>query len=347
MPVLFFTGYPGFLGSQLLPRLLQRLPDTTALCLVQPKFAALAKERARPLGDRVRFVEGDITRRIEADPAGVTRIVHLAALYDLSLPRRLGLQINVEGTANVLDFAERCRELQRLHYISTCYVSGRYEGLFREEDLDVGQTFNNHYEETKFLAEVVVRSRSGLPWTTYRPSVVVGDSVTGETQKFDGPYFVMQWLLRQPRIAVLPVVGNPRHYRFNVVPRDFIVNALEHLILHPQTPGRTYQLADPAPLTVDETIAAIARATHRTILRVPIPRSAAKFAIDRIPGVHRLMRIPSAAVDYFVQPTTYDTSNARSALEPAGIGVPAFAEYLPALVEFALAHPEIGSAAMA
>ena len=347
MPVLFFTGYPGFLGSELLPRLLQRFPDTTALCLVQPKFAAMARERARPLGERVRFVEGDITRRIDADPSGVTRILHLAALYDLSLPRRLGLQINVEGTANVLDFAERCRSLQRLHYVSTCYVSGRHDGLFREQDLDAGQRFNNFYEETKFLAEVAVRQRSGIPWTTYRPSVVVGDSVTGATQKFDGPYFVMRWLLRQPRLAVLPVVGNPRRCRFNVVPRDFIVDALEQLVAHPDVPGLTYQLADPQPLTVDETIRAIAQATGRTIVRLPLPLRVAKFSIDHLPGVRRLMGIPSAAVDYFVQPTTYDTTNAQAALMPAGIKVPPFAGYLPRLVEFALAHPEIGSAAMA
>ena len=346
MPVLFFTGYPGFLGSELLPRLLTRSPDTTALCLVQPKFAALARERARPLGDRVRFIEGDITLPIDADTSDVTQIVHLAALYDLSLPRRLGLKINVEGTGNVLDFAERCRSLERMHYISTCYVSGRYDGTFREEDLDVGQKFNNFYEETKFLAELAVRERSGLPWTIYRPSVVVGDSVTGATQKFDGPYFVMQWLMRQPRIAVLPVVGHPKNYRFNVVPRDFIVNAIEHLIVHPEASGRTYQLADPEPLTVDGTISAIARATGRTVVRLPLPRKAAKFAIDHLPGVGKIMRIPSAAVDYFVQPTAYDTTNARAALEPAGISVPRFADYLPRLVEFARAHPEIGSAAM-
>ena len=47
------------------------------------------------------------------------------------------------------------------------------------------------------------------PATIYRPSIVVGDSRTGETQKFDGPYFIMQWLLRQSRHAILPVAGDP------------------------------------------------------------------------------------------------------------------------------------------
>src|SRR3954465_15811120 len=91
VPTLFFTGYPGFLGSELLPRLLRRDPEATALCLVQPKFAALARERARSLGHRVRFIEGDITAPIDAPADDVTQIVHLAAIYDLSVPRDAGM----------------------------------------------------------------------------------------------------------------------------------------------------------------------------------------------------------------------------------------------------------------
>ena len=346
MPTIFFTGYPGFLGSELLPRLLRRDPTATALCLVQPKFAALARERARPLGDRVRFVEGDITARIDAPADDVTEIYPLAAIYDLAVPRDLGMRVNVDGTRHVLDFAERCRALRRLQYVSTCYVSGRYDGAFRETDLDVGQRFNNFYEETKFLAEGEVRRRGGLPAIVYRPSVVVGDSATGATQKFDGPYFVMQWLLRQPRVALLPVVGRPKRYTFNVVPRDFIVDAIEALSAS-AAPGQTFQLADPEPLTVDETISAIARAGRRTVIRIPLTRGIAKFAIEHVPGVYRLMRIPAPAVDYFVHPTAYDTTNAQAALAAAGIRVPRFREYAPRLVEFVRAHPEIGSAAMA
>ncbi|MDP9360553.1 MAG: SDR family oxidoreductase, partial [Acidobacteriota bacterium] len=264
MPILFFTGYPGFLGSELLPRLLRRAPESTAACLVQPKFAALARERARPLGDRVRIVEGDITTGIDVPPDDVTEIWHLAAIYDLSVTRETGMRVNVDGTRNMLDFAEHCRALQRFHHISTCYVSGSFPGIFREDDLERGQSFNNYYEETKYLAEVEVRKRSGVPWTVYRPSVIVGDSRSGATQKFDGPYFVMQWLDRQPRIAMMPVIGNPAAYRFNVVPRDFMIDAIEHVSGRNDIAGKCYQLADPAPLTVDETIDVIAHATGRT-----------------------------------------------------------------------------------
>lgn len=344
MQTVFFTGFPGFLGSELLPRILKRSPDATALCLVQPKFAPLARERARPLGDRVRIVEGDITAPLDLPIGDVSEVFHLAAIYDLSVSRERGMKINVEGTCNVLDFAERCRSLQRFHYVSTCYVSGRYEGVFREEDLDVGQRFNNFYEETKFLAEVEVRNRTGLPATIYRPSVVVGDSTTGATQKFDGPYYVIQWILRQPSVAVLPVVGRPERYRFNVVPRDFIIAAIDHLSARGESLKKCYQLADPDPLTVDETLEVIARAAHRRIIRIPLSRTAAKFAIDHLPGVYRLLRIPAAAVDYFVHPTLYDTANAQRDLP---LRVPRFADYAGHLVEFAVAHPEIGASPMA
>jgi len=345
MATVFFTGYPGFLGSELLPRILARRDDAIAVCIVQPKFAALARERAAPLGDRVRIVEGDITSPLQLNAGNVTEVFHLAAVYDLSVSRDLGMRVNVDGTRNVLDFAERQPRLERVHYVSTCYVSGQHPGVFRESDLDVGQRFNNFYEETKYLAEVEVQGRmaAGLPATIYRPSVVVGDSATGATQKFDGPYFVMQWILRQPRIAILPTTGGTKRYRFNVVPRDFIVRAIDVLSAKAESRGKVYQLADPDPMTIDETIATIAAATEHRVLRVPLTRSIAKAALQYVPGVYRLMRIPPAAVDYFNHPTSYDTTNARADL---GIAVPRLRDYIGNLVKFAREHPEIGSGAM-
>lgn len=355
MPAVFFTGFPGFLGSELLPRILER-GDDDALCLVQSKFRLLAEERARAieaarpaLAGRIRIIEGDITRPLTGVDAGdIREIYHFAAVYDLSVSREAGLRVNVDGTRNVLDLAARAPRLERLHYVSTCYVSGRHPGRFTEDDLEKGQTFNNFYEETKYLAEIEVRKRmqGGLPATIYRPSVVVGDSVTGATQKFDGPYFVIQWLLRQPRYAILPVVGRPRHYNFNMVPRDFVIGAMDYLSARRESIGKTYALADPAPLTVDGTIEAIAAATGRRILRVPLTMALAKAAIEHVPGVYRLMRIPSAAVNYFVHPTRYDTTHATADLAGSGIAAPPVRDYIANLVAFAKAHPEIGSAAM-
>jgi thioester reductase-like protein len=355
MPTIFLTGFPGFLGSELLRRLLARSPDTTAICLVQSKFAAIAKGRKVTFGDvaeRIRLVEGDITSPglgLTKQEANVDEIYHLAAIYDLAVERDVGMRINVEGTKNVLDFAESSSGMKRLNYISTCYVSGRHPGTFRETDLAVGQEFNNYYEETKYLAEVAVqeRIRTGFPATVYRPSVVVGDSRTGETQKFDGPYYIIKWLMRQRRMVPFPVLGNATRYQFNVVPRDFIVEAIAHLSTLPQAGGETYQLADPEPLTVAATLQAVAQATNRRLIPIRMPVKLTLKAIEKFPALSRSLRIPAEAFDYFTHPTQYDTTNAQRDLAGSGISVPHLRDYLPRLVEFVRSHPEIRSKGMA
>ena len=187
---------------------------------------------------------------------------------------------------------------------------------------------------------------AGLPATIYRPSIVVGDSHTGETQKFDGPYYIMQWLLRQQRYAVLPVAGDPTMTRVNVVPRDFIVDAVGYLSGQSVSEGRTYQLADPHPLTVDKMADALAQATGRTLIKVPLPRKLAKASLARVPGLYRLMRIPPEAVDYFAHPTFYLTDHSRADLAGSGIEASPFLKYVDRLVEYMRTHPEVTSAAM-
>jgi thioester reductase-like protein len=362
MPTVFVTGFPGFLGSELVRRVLRRPERTDVVCLVQPKFAELANARVAEIvasekvaSGRIELVAGDVTAPglgLEGKRALARRLhefFHLAAVYDLSVAREVGMKVNVDGTRHVLDLAAEAPSLARVQYVSTCYVSGRWTGIFRESDLDKGQEFNNHYEETKYLAELEVRRRiaDGLPATIYRPAVVVGDSATGETQKFDGPYYVLRWLLKQPTVAVLPVPGDPERSRINVVPRDFVLDAIEALSTFDGAAGVCYQLADPEPSTIDEVIDLFAAATGRAIVRVPTPLGLAKGAIEHVPGVERVMGIPSSAVDYFVHPTFYDTTNADRDLGRFGISCPRFAAYLPTLVAFLKRHPEIASAAMA
>ena len=362
MSLVLFTGFPGFLGSELLPRVLERSPEHRAVCLIQSKVIAQARsrlehiEKAHPhLRGRIDLTVGDISERdlglerISRIKNETSEIYHLAAIYDLSVPRDVAMEVNVRGTRNVLDFAEGVPRLRRLQYVSTCYVSGRYPGVFSEDDLEKGQSFNNSYEETKYLAEVEVqaRMRGGLSTTIYRPAIVVGDSRTGITQKYDGPYFVIRWLLRQPFIAVLPVVGKPSVSRVNLVPRDYVVDAISYLSRLDTSAGKVYQLADPEPLTVSELIALMGHATRRIVVRIPLPRALAKFAIDRVPGVYRLMQIPSPAIDYFVHPTRYTCANALSDLEGSGVKLPPLPTYVDRLVDFVRCHPGIGSSPMA
>ncbi len=355
MGTILITGFPGFLGSRLLPRILRRDPQARATCLVQPRFASIASARIEALvaadpslDGRVELASGDITQPAlglddsAALASTTTEIWHLAAVYDLSVARDLALRVNLEGTRNLLRFAQDCPGLRRHHYVSTCYVSGRYCGPFRESDLDVGQSFNNFYEETKFLAEAeVAESRSsGMPTSVYRPAVVVGDSISGETQKFDGPYFLLQWLIRLPRWALVPVIGDPTMSRFNMVPSDFVIDAIEYLSGLDVSVGRTYQLADPEPLTVDQLLVEMCRATSRRGVRVHLPRRATEWALRSIGPLERFVAIPADAVGYFAHPTHYDTTNTVRDLAGSGIVCPPVADYLPTLVEFMQRHRE-------
>jgi thioester reductase-like protein len=360
---IFFTGFPGFLGRELLPRVLARDASdlrARAACLVQEKFLPQAREavaqmerRSPELAGRVDLVVGDITRSglglDDAATKGVTAIYHLAAVYDLSVGRELGLRVNVDGTRHILDFAARCSGLDRLHYVSTCYVSGRYPGPFAEQDLEKGQSFNNFYEETKYQAELLVRGRMdrGLRATIYRPSIVVGDSRTGATQKLDGPYYFLRWLLRQPQVAVMPVLGRPERFRFNVVPCDFVIDALAYLSGIPGSLGKTYQLCDDEAPTCAEFLDIVASASGRRVVRVPLSPGFARFALERLPGVYRVMQLPPTLVDYMTHPTIYENRATMEALRPAAIAPPRFAAYAPAMASFVRENLSLGSAAMA
>lgn len=195
------TGFPGFLGSALLPGILAKREGSGLICVVQARHMDTAKAKLAEIQaahphttDRVQLVEGDITARglglsDSVEVHAVNEVWHLAAVYDLSVAEDIAKLVNVVGTDNVLQFCRERSNFRRLQYVSTCYVSGAYDGKFTEEMLEEGQEFQNHYESTKYEAERLVRAAiaDGLPVTIYRPGIVVGDSRTGETQKYDGP----------------------------------------------------------------------------------------------------------------------------------------------------------------
>ncbi len=364
MSAIFLTGFPGFLGSEMASRLLQRNEHHVEIhCLIQKKFRHLAEARAAEIEEkhdadgRIFLHEGDITDDTlglgadarKALQQEVSEIYHFAAVYDLAVPREIGLRVNVDGTRHMLDFAEGCGNLKQFHYVSTCYVSGRHEGEFSESMLQEGQRFNNFYEETKYWAEVEAQRRmnNGLPVTIYRPAVVVGDSETGRTQKYDGPYYIIQWILRWKKLAPTPVVGNPEDYTLNVVPRDYVLNAMDHLSQHPESVGQVYHLSDPHPPTVSQMIASLGRASGRNILRIPISAPLAKKLLNSFEPLKNWIGIPPEAIDYFNHPTRYTCDVTRSHLEGSNIHCPAFSTYSKTLVDFVKANPSVASAAMA
>ena len=358
--MLLLTGFPGFIGSQLLPRLLAQEPELVAVCLIQRTHADLARRILKQLDApglgltrRVHLVEADITRAglALADTTlmpQVTDVWHLAGVYDTVAPRELAERVNVDGTRHLLAVAAELPGLRRFNHVSTCYVSGDFPGEFGEDDLDVGQGFHSVYDETKFAAEVHVRQAiaDGLPATVYRPAAVVGDSRTGWTQKFDGPYFVIQFVLRQPRgLAIVPRFTDPSKAYFNIVPIDFLVDALAALSMRDDNVGRTYQLADPAQTSIADIVRAIADATGRRAVWVPLPLQPVK-ALDRLPGVRGLIQIPAPAFDYLTSTTTYSSGHTQTDLDGAGVTCPRFADYVGRLIAYRQAHPEVTSTAM-
>ncbi len=347
-----FTGFPGFIGLRLLPRLMELTPSARFLCLVQPRFLDAAREGLARIEaehpstrGRAGVVLGDITEpglglAPEEAPslrASLTAAYHLAAVYDLAVARELGMKVNVGGTRHVVQFLAECPRLERLHYVSTCYVSGTATGLFRETDLERGQGFKNHYEETKYLAEVEV-VRSGLPATTYRPSIVVGDSRTGETAKFDGPYFTLTAMERVPSPGVFLRIGSGRNPA-NVVPVDFVTEALARLSVLPESRGKTYHLADPAPPSVFEVEELFARELGKRLLYLPVPKGVAR-ALFAPRAVQRHFGMPVQTRDYFDNPCRYDTTQATRDLAPLGVACPPLAAYVSRLVAFYRAHRE-------
>jgi len=328
------------------------MPEIRLSCLVQARFAGKAQKdlaemetRFSHVRGRVQLVGGDIVTpdlgmgghdklKLRADLAGA---FHLAAVYDLAVERQVAQRINVEGTENVLRFLEDSPRGSHLHYVSTAYVSGNATGVFRETDLDAGQGFRNHYEETKFLAEVAV-ARSGQPATIYRPAIVVGDSRSGETGKFDGPYFAVRAMERLPSPGLFLRVGAGRS-PLNVVPVDFVVEALAQLAANPLAHGRTFHLTDPEPLAVRELSGLLASALGRRFLFVPVPLGLGKRLIGAA-WIQAYLGMPVQALDYFDHACAYDATQATRLLEPLGVRCPRFSDYVGRLLAFYKANSD-------
>jgi thioester reductase-like protein len=350
---IFLTGFPGFIAGRLVERLARE--GARFLLLVQPDFSERARrdithiaETTGTPAENFRILEGDITRvdlglspaDLEAARREATMLFHLAAIYDLAVRQDLATRVNVEGTRHVNGFARSLPNLRRYHYVSTCYVAGRRTGVIRESELRHEAGFRNHYEETKYLAELEVDALKGeLPLTIHRPAVVCGDSRTGETAKYDGVYYLIQYLRIWPRLLSLANIGN-RGVHLNVVPVDFVVEAMAALACEEGAVGATVQLADPAPLTTEELFDVIANelAGRGSLARLPVPL--VRTALN-IPLNEKVTGLPRVGVPYFFLRQTYDTARAAELLEPYGVRCPRFPDYVAALLDFVERHPKL------
>ncbi|NOT46736.1 MAG: SDR family oxidoreductase [Acidobacteria bacterium] len=350
---IFVTGFPGFIAERLVERL--AAANRQIFLLVQPQFVEKAIESVEEIAERTAtpienfaLIEGDITRpdlEMSSEDAGLVResatdVFHLAAIYDLAVAKGPAYEVNLEGTRNVNAFAASLPKLKRYNYISTCYVAGRRTGPIREDELRHDAGFRNFYEESKYLAESEVEKlKAELPVTIFRPSVVVGDSQSGETAKYDGIYHLIEYLKIAPAVLRLVNVGN-KDVRLNLVPVDFVVDAIAALAFDDESKGKTIALADPSPLSTGELFDVIAEKLSGKRSAIGPPAALVERLL-MLPVTPKLTGLPHSGVPYFFLAQTYDTSIADKLLKKHGITCPNFRDYAANLLKFVAMHPQL------
>ncbi|HVV11002.1 SDR family oxidoreductase [Amycolatopsis sp.] len=359
MPGYLVTGATGLIGRQFTQLLLAR-EDTERVYLLVREASRARLERlvnGWPNPDRVTLVTGDLS----AERLGVSdeirqdlreridHLVHLAALYDITADDETSIRANVDGTRNVIDLAADIKA-GCLHHVSSVAVAGDHEGVFTEDMFDVGQRLPTAYHRTKFEAERLVRQQHDVPWRVYRPAVVVGHSQTGEMDKVDGPYYLFTAIDKLNRLPNVPLAG-PDLGDTNIVPVDYVAEALLALVGRPNLDGCAFHLVSPEPQSVVSVYNALARAAGAPTVNVELdPRLSqgllrlVKLA-EHVPGVSIVrdaflarLGIPPVLLETMSFPSVFATTATRKELASSGIEVPRIENYAPVLWRYWREH---------
>ncbi len=343
------TGGTGFIGKRLVDRILD-LPDTSAVhVLVRRESLGRFEQIAQRWDDRVQPLVGDLTAPELGltDTAGtnlqVDHVVHCAAIYDIAAPEHRQRAANVEGTRAVITLARRLDAT--LHHMSSIAVAGSYSGVFTEDDFDVAQELPTPYHQTKFEAELLVRSAAGLRYRIYRPAVVVGDSRTGEMDKVDGPYYFFGLLSRLAMLPKFTPMMLPDTGRTNIVPVDFVVEATVALMHIEERDGQTFHLTAPKTIGLRGIYRGIAQAAGLPPLLGSLPRTTATSFLQ-LTGRAKVLRnmaatqlgIPGEILDVVDLAPTFTCERTQEALHGTGIAVPEFSSYATQLWRYWAEH---------
>ncbi len=353
----FVTGATGFIGRNLVERLLDR--EGTIYVLVREGSRGRLEELINRWGagkDRIVPIVGDLSQArlgvtdedLERLRGNVEHVFHLAAIYDMTADAESQMVANIEGTKHMVELSEAI-DAGRIHMVSSIAAAGLYKGVWREDMFDEAQDLDNHpYFRTKHDSERVVRE-SKLPWRVYRPGIVVGDSETGEMDKIDGPYYFFK-LIRRIRGVVpqwVPLVGVEGR-EINIVPVDYVVDAMDHIAHEDGLDGKAFHLTDPHPLTAGEVIDTFAQAAHAPQTTVRLPAGALDLATPLLAGainglpladgvaetVLADFGVPRSVLIYVNYPTKFDSRQTRAALAGSGIECPPLPAYAGKLWDY-------------
>ncbi|WP_156752061.1 SDR family oxidoreductase [Mycobacterium sp. ACS1612] len=344
------TGGTGFIGRRVVSEILARSQAAEVWVLVRRSSLGTFERLATEWGDQAHAVVGDLTadglaltEDAVAELGTIDHVVHCAAIYDMTADERRQRLANVDGTRAVIDLARRLDAT--LHHVSSIAVAGTYRGEFTEDDFDVAQDLPTPYHQTKFEAEMLVRSAPGLRYRVYRPAVVVGDSRTGEMDKVDGPYYFFPLLAK---LAVLPrftPMVLPDTGRTNIVPVDYVVAALVELMHADGRDGQTFHLTAPKTVGLRGIYRGVAAVAGLPPLRGSLPGATATPFL-RVSGRAKIVRnmaatqlgIPGQILDVVDLAPTFTAVNTTEALRGTGITVPEFASYAPKLWQYWVDH---------
>ena len=347
----FVTGATGFIGKRLVKALLARRGATVHF-LVRPGSEGKIADLLQYWGaakNRAIAVSGDLTSKklgvsaddIKALKGKVDHVYHLAAVYDLSADEESQVQVNIEGTRNMVEFAKAI-DAKHVHHVSSIAAAGLYEGVFREDMFDEAEGLDHPYFMTKHESEKIVRKECKVPWTVYRPAMVVGDSMTGEMDKIDGPYYFFKFIQRMRQFLPpwMPTIGLEGG-RVNIVPVDFVVKALDHISHKVAGGGGCYHLVDPTGYRVGDVLDIFSRAAHapkmslfvNAALLGFIPKSVKKGLMALAPvrrvrnAVMKDLGVPEDMLTFVNYPTRFDRRGTDAMLKGSGIECPNLHDY--------------------
>jgi NAD(P)-dependent dehydrogenase (short-subunit alcohol dehydrogenase family) len=353
----FVTGATGFIGQFLVRKLLARGQPIYVLVRKGSlaKLAALKKEWGA--GDKdVIPVIGDLAKKnlgvADADlrklKGKVQHFIHLAAIYDLKASAEDQRAANVDGTRHAVQCAQAIGA-GCFHHVSSIAAAGLYDGVFREDMFEEAEDLDHPYFKTKHDSEAVVRNECKRPFRIYRPGFVVGDSQTGYIDKIDGPYYFFKFIQRMRKMLPpwMPMIGIEGG-RINIVPVDYVVDAMDFLAHKKGLDGKCFHLTDPAPYRIGEVLNIFAKAAHapqmtmrlnaRMFGFIPAP---ILYGLGSLSPIKRMVRavltdlgVPKDVFQFINWPTRYDNRDTVKALKGSGISVPLLETYAPKLWDY-------------